>query len=137
MGLKIGSKTKLAKRMFTPQTIKELKDKIAKTKQNGESWECDLRDLDVTEIEDWLFEGCSGLEIIVLPESLIKIGKGALSGCTSLERVEIPKEVIKIGCNAFEGCKKLEEVTLPIGVNAALDCVFENCDALKTIHIIR
>ena len=136
MALKIGSNTKVIL-TFTPTTIEELKNKIAQTKQDGKIWAYDLSLLEITEIEDWLFDGCTGLQSIDLPINLIKIGKGAFSGCTRLISVQIPKNVIKIGCGAFKGCKKLKDVTLPLGANAVLDCVFEDCDALKTIHVNR
>ena len=52
------------------------------------------------------FEGCQFREI-VLPESLVGIGRGAFSGCTNLVSVCFPAGVKVIDDIAFESCSKL------------------------------
>ena len=47
------------------------------------------------------------LEIVNLPEDLIKIGDGAFRDCVSLERINVYDECDYIADNAFEGCDKL------------------------------
>ena len=98
-------------KMFTPKTVEELEAKIAETKQNGETWDCDLSDLNVAEI------------------------KYAFSGCTGLTSVVIPEGVTEIGENAFRGCENLKEVTLPVGVKKIDESAFNECKALETIYV--
>ena len=48
------------------------------------------------------FEGCTGLESLVIEEGAKKIGKRAFYGCTGLQGdLEIPNSVPEIGKDAF------------------------------------
>ena len=47
------------------------------------------RQYPVTEIGRWAFEGCLGLTSLVIPDSVIKIGKYALLWCNNLREVAI------------------------------------------------
>ena len=43
---------------------------------------------------------------------LDKIDDGAFAGCTALESITIPETVVNIGADAFNGCTSLESITL-------------------------
>lgn len=58
-----------------------------------------------------VFEGCSSLESLVLPEGLRQIGIRAFSECRRLEHVTIPASVESIGIMAFCACQNLKSVT--------------------------
>ena len=49
------------------------------------------------------FQNCSGLQSIILPNSLISIGNNAFNGCSNLMSITIPNSVNKIGTSAFVG----------------------------------
>jgi hypothetical protein len=57
----------------------------------------------VTKIQDGTFSDCAAMKSISMP-SITKIGKWAFSGCTGLEDVVIPDSVTTIGERAFEDC---------------------------------
>jgi hypothetical protein len=59
------------------------------------------------------FGGCSSLQYINLPPTLLEIGQGAFRFCTSLTTIQIPPSVTEIGEGAFAGCTSLQSVTLP------------------------
>ena len=81
-----------------------------------------------------VFQSCSNLKKVVLPESLTVLGKGSFQECTSLESINIPAGVTRIesdalratglvsvefhegvtyfGAQAFRDCKQLTEVTI-------------------------
>lgn len=42
------------------------------------------------------------------------IGSGAFQGCTSLEDVSIPKTIVSVKDNAFNGCNALQKLVFPI-----------------------
>lgn len=81
----------------------------------------------------FLFDGCTALEEVVVPETLTKIGGWVFRNCIALESfdlsnivligdgafcgsgltsVEIPAELTTIGYNAFGGCVSLKEITV-------------------------
>ena len=61
----------------------------------------------VTEIPRGMFEGCSSLNTVILPESLTFINAKAFYACTNLETIVIPKNVKTLSENAFGECSKL------------------------------
>jgi hypothetical protein len=82
-----------------------------------------------------VFNGCSSLTSITIPNSVTSIGFGAFSYCTSLTNVSIPNSVTSIGDWAFYDCSSLTSVTIPnlvtsIGYNA-----FSYCISLTSITI--
>ena len=62
----------------------------------------------LTAIGGQVFEKCSSLQEIILPEGIQSIGAFAFSGCGSLKPLIIPKTVTTIGMNAFSGAVILE-----------------------------
>lgn len=58
------------------------------------------------------FNGCSSLESVEIPSSVIHIWTAAFQNCTSLTEVTIPENVETIGDNAFFGCSNLKTITL-------------------------
>lgn len=59
-------------------------------------------------IEDSAFAGCSQLEWVTLPESVVVIGSNAFKNCVSLQGVLIQTtDNITIGNGAFDGCSNI------------------------------
>lgn len=69
------------------------------------------RKFNVTEIAYSAFKGCSGLNSVIIPNSVTGIANDAFYGCSSLISVTIGNSVTKIGRSAFYGCSALEGVT--------------------------
>ena len=132
-------------KMFTPKTFEELEAKIAETKQNGETWDCDLSDLNVTEIIGFLFSGCSGLTSVVIPEGVTLIGESAFYGCSGLTSIKVA-EGNKVydsreSCNAIieTATNKLvcgcEATIIPEGVTEIGVWAFGYCTGLTSVVI--
>ncbi len=88
---------------------------------NGETIQqaSDLPDeMDKTEIE---FE--PGQKWLVVPESVIHLGKSVFKGCTSLENVYVSSRLKRISSEAFWGCDKLS-------------CVYWKCPDPNAINVI-
>ena len=62
--------------------------------------------LPVTKIGNFAFAG-SYIASIIIPESVVTIGKNAFEGCGQLTRITIPASVAKIDHFAFYGCYNL------------------------------
>lgn len=52
----------------------------------------------------------SDIEMVVIPEGVIRIGEYCFNGCRKLTKVIIPKTVESIGSKAFMDCDNLEEI---------------------------
>lgn len=74
----------------------------------------------------------SGLESILIPNSVITIGDYAFS-VTPITNVAISEGITHLGV-AFIDCHNLKEVTIPKGVKQ-LYATFSGCKALSTIYI--
>lgn len=61
--------------------------------------------LDVTEIADDMFRGCSAITELVLPDTLTTIGKGALAETENLATLNFPASLSEVGQGALEGNK--------------------------------
>lgn len=66
-------------------------------------------------IADRAFAGCTQVESITLPKSVLSVGWFAFSGCTRLARVTLPESVTSIGYEAFAYCAKDLTVCAPSG----------------------
>ena len=68
----------------------------------------------ITTLSEGVFQNCTKLESVTLPDTLQEIYKGTFTHCTSLETCDIPQSVTTINPQAFDGCTKLVgEINLP------------------------
>ncbi|MDE5765418.1 MAG: leucine-rich repeat domain-containing protein [Ruminococcus sp.] len=88
----------------------------------------------VTIIGERVFEYCSLLTSVNIPDSTKIIGKYAFSCCQILTSVNIPDSVTTIGDNAFE-LTSLISVDIPDSVTSIGNEVFRNCSSLTSVDI--
>jgi len=82
-----------------------------------------------------LFQGCSGLEKVVLPDTLQFMGHYTFGGCTALESIVIPDSVTEIGENCFRGCAALKEITTPASLEIIWGEAFKDCTGLEKVTL--
>ena len=87
----------------------------------------------ITKIRANVFDHCSALTSITLPDNLKIIEHAAFNKCTSLERVVCNKNLKTIGDNAFLRCSMLEDVQLASSSISFGDYPFLVCDHLIEI----
>ena len=110
----------------------------------------------VLEIDDRVFEGCTSLRSINLPNQ-VSIGRDVFIGCCSLENAIIfgyegksiihyspnnklpeyiiPEIVTIIEKNAFKDCTSLKSIIIPEGVTQIADFAFQGCTSLQKVYI--
>lgn len=72
---------------------------------------------------------------VLLPNSLITIGKQAFKGCNKISSISIPNKVTDIGEGAFERCESLSNITIPNSVVSIQKDAFYNCTSLENVLI--
>ena len=111
----------------------------------------------ITEISDGLFNGCTSLAKVEIPDGVTTIGESAFSysglisvhipdsvteikeaafyKCENLKDAAIPDSVTKLGTEVFSGCINLEHINIPDGVETIPSFAFFECTNLKTVAL--
>ncbi|MBQ4058347.1 MAG: leucine-rich repeat protein [Lachnospiraceae bacterium] len=83
-----------------------------------------------------LFKWCTtGLEEVVLPNSIIKIGENAFNSCRDLKTIDLPDGLAEIEEAAFIACSSLESIEIPNVVSSMSPSVFEECSSLVEVNL--
>ena len=82
----------------------------------------------VTTIGEGAFGNCSGLALVLIPNSVTKIGNKAFAECTGLTTISVPDSVTEIGALAFIGCRSLKAIYVSDG-NTRYD-TRDDCNAI-------
>jgi len=87
------------------------------------------------------FAGCDALDSVILPRHLTVLGevtgvggKGVFEGCTRLKYVDIPNSVKRLGRNTFKDCTSLTNFELKPDMWIG-ESFFENCTNLTDVHL--
>ena len=97
-------------------------------KYNGQKYQ-------ITSIGYYVFNNCTELTKITIPESVTAIREHAFGKCSALTTVNIPDNVTYIGSNAFNDCKELTSINIPYGVTTIGEHTFYNCSSLTSITL--
>lgn len=89
----------------------------------------------VVGINDNAFLGCTGIEHIVLPETIRTIGRFAFYNCDKLQSINLPEGITVIQDYAFGFCGNLVSIDLPSTLTSIGEYAFTNCSALSRITL--
>ena len=78
-------------------------------------------------IGNWVFDGCSNLAKINLPEGLNSIGCNVFFKCTSLKNIQLPSGLEKIGTECFAQ-SSIEQIVFPASVKEVGIGAFQYCE---------
>lgn len=91
----------------------------------------------VVEIGEAVFSDCSLLKEAILPDSLCwGITTSMFENCTNLQSVELPNFVSAIGSHAFENCSSLESIELSTMIDGIGSYAFSGCSSLIEANLI-
>jgi hypothetical protein len=82
-----------------------------------------------------VFDGCTNLKTVQLPEGLEHITALTFWNCKSLATIDIPATVKNIGEHAFWGCSSLTSLDLPASVTQVGSGAFSECSSLSKLII--
>lgn len=80
-----------------------------------------------------LFEGCTSLSFVILPNNLEYLPTTMFSACSSLQTLTLPSTLTKISGGAFMDCTSLKVLAIPEGVTYLGSASFQGCVALETL----
>lgn len=83
----------------------------------------------------YLSQAKTTLITIILPKTLVSIGKSAFSTCPNLKSINIGNSITTIGVDAFIGCYGLTTVKMGSSVTTIGSTAFEFCYALSDLTI--
>lgn len=86
-------------------------------------------------IADSAFVECRQLTRVIIPNSVITIGRNAFNDCTSLTEIDIPDSVRQISDRAFHYCSNLTSVEIGNGVKTIGESAFEDCGKLYNVKL--
>ena len=89
----------------------------------------------LVEIGKFAFEACTSLEEVVIPPSVRKIDQGAFAGCSALKVLYLGDGLEILESAAFAGCTALTVVTLPAKLKALAPGAFAHCTALTSLVV--
>ena len=89
----------------------------------------------VTEMKDYIFNGCSNLTTVSLPNTITSMGGSNFSQCTSLTTVNIPTSLNAIPSSTFYKCSSLVDIDIPETITDIGFSAFSNCTGLTSIFI--
>lgn len=94
-----------------------------------------INGLPVTEIGDYVFNGQTLLQEVILPDTITTIGRGAFGGCSRLKDIKLPDSLISIDTMAFAYCESLYDITIPKNVAGFSTYDFCDCTSLEKITV--
>ena len=79
------------------------------------------QDGSVTAIGAFAFEGCNGLTVVTIPDTILNIGEGAFRDCNNLTTLHLGNGVQVVGKDAFAECDQLSAIDLGQSVHTIDD----------------
>lgn len=89
---------------------------------------------DKLELGSNIFEYCTQLSAIDMPQSIKTVTAGMFKFCASLPSITLPASVEEIHSIAFENCVLMKWIELPTNLTVLHSDAFRNCDLLETIY---
>ena len=89
----------------------------------------------VTNIKDYAFIGCNGIETVTVPSSVLTIGKSVFSGCHGLTSITFEGGLSSVPMFACNQCTALKTVDLPSTVTSIGTCAVQGCNALESFTV--
>ncbi|MCI5667890.1 MAG: leucine-rich repeat protein [Oscillospiraceae bacterium] len=91
--------------------------------------------IEIVEIGEKAFKGCTMLSDVQFPTTLNKIGANAFYGCSAITTITMPDNIRTLGDSAFQLCTNLSQVKLSSSLRTIPKAAFQGCTALTSIVI--
>lgn len=89
----------------------------------------------VRDINEWAFRDQSRVLSVSLPEGLTQVQMYLFDGCTSLQSLSLPKSLKSIQYAAFKDCSSLASLSIPAATEKISEGAFEGCTGVTSFHV--
>lgn len=89
----------------------------------------------VRDINEWAFRDQSRVLSVSLPEGLTQVQMYLFDGCTNLQSVSLPKSLKSIQYAAFAGCSSLASLSIPAATENISEGAFEGCTGVTSFNV--
>lgn len=86
-------------------------------------------------LADLLFDGCTSLIEVNIPNNIQKIGISTFKNCSSLPKIQLTNNIYELGEGSFQGCTKLSNINIPSSITEIKTSTFEDCSGLVSISL--
>lgn len=86
----------------------------------------------VKKLDDGCFSYCFALNNITIPSGVTELGDCVFAG-SALNEITLPDSIQKMGVGTFRACTKLTTVKMPKNLSNLGTCTFEDCSALTGV----
>ncbi|WP_028506139.1 leucine-rich repeat domain-containing protein [Ruminococcus sp. FC2018] len=89
----------------------------------------------VTILYDKLFRGHGEIKSVCIPDTVTDIGEFVFDGCENLRQITLPRDLRSIWSYAFTR-SSFEELIIPAGVETVAPFTFKQCRELKRVKFL-
>ena len=89
----------------------------------------------VTNIGACAFYNCSGINNLIIPNSVTTIGSNAFCGCTSIDSLCLGNGITTISDHAFKNCTSIQKLIIPDNVTSIGQQAFQYCSGIDSLYI--
>ena len=82
-----------------------------------------------------VFQNCTSLEKVRIPNNITVIGPNAFQRC-AFESIHLPNSLTTIGSAAFSDCKNLKSITIPASVTYIETSAFQHNTSMTDVYVI-
>ena len=93
----------------------------------------------ITTLNQYAFQNCSNLEIIVIPSTIANWGATIFMGCSNLQRIVLSEGLISIGSGQpyiFMGASNLKSLAIPSSVTTIARNAFSSSDSFTYLYFL-
>ena len=87
------------------------------------------------QLPSYLFNGCSQLIDVDLPDNVPYLDYYCFANCYSLRSITLPSTITSIKLNCFANCRALQEIDIPSAVTTIESSAFSSCLSLEKLII--
>lgn len=97
--------------------------------------EIDYNGAQITEFGNYSLSNTGFVELVI-PETVVKMGRGVWTNCKNLENLVLPEGLTNFTNFIYDGCSSIKEVVVPSFISTIASYMFRNCYSLEKVTFL-